>query len=71
LGGSASKSAWFHYKGALKGKDCAVPLQNGGHTFDLTKVTDNFSIGFRLDNALTPFMDKNGIVQIEFDFNIP
>jgi len=63
-------SGWFHFKGEFKGKDCTVPLQNGGHTFDLTKITENFSIGFRRNNALTPFKDNPRIVQIEFDCNI-
>jgi len=64
-------SGWFHFKGDFIGKDCTVPLQNGGHTFDLTKIMENFSIGFRRDNALKPFKDTNRIVQIEFDCNIP
>jgi len=64
-------SGWFHFKGDFIGKDCTVLLQNGGHTFDLTKITDDFSIGFRYDNALTPIKNKNGVVQIEFDCHLP
>jgi len=64
-------SGWFHFKGYFTGKDCTVPQLNGGYTFDLIKITENFSIGFRRDNALTPFKDTSGIVQIEFDCNIP
>ncbi|WP_181306524.1 hypothetical protein [Rufibacter sp. XAAS-G3-1] len=64
-------SGWFHFKGDFEGKDCTVPLQNGGHTLELTSITENFSIGFRRDSALTPFKDTDRIVQIEFDCNIP
>ncbi|NEV95073.1 glutaredoxin [Psychroflexus sp. YR1-1] len=64
-------NGWFQFKGDFKGKDCTVPLQNGGHTFEMTKITDNFSLGFRYDNSLTPFNEKNGLVQIEFDCHLP
>ncbi len=63
---------WFHFKGqVLMGKDYRVPLPGGGYTFDLTKISDNFSIGFAEGNDLTYFEDKTGLVQIEFDTNIP
>jgi hypothetical protein len=62
---------WFHFKGQFKGKDCTVPLPSGGHTLELTPVTDNFSIGFRADNSLTIFSDNEGLVQIEFESKIP
>ena len=63
---------WFHFKGrVLKGKDYRIPLPLGGHTFDLTPITDNFSIGFAEGNDLTFFEDKTGLVQIEFDTSIP
>ena len=64
-------NGWFQFKGSFKGKDCVIPLQNGGNTLDLTKITDNFSIGFRHDNSLTPFEEKNGLVQIEFECHLP
>lgn len=63
---------WFHFKGqVLTGKDYRIPLPSGGHTFDLTPITDNFSIGFAEGNDLTFFEDKTGLVQVEFDTNIP
>jgi hypothetical protein len=64
---------WFHFKGKLlKGKDYRVPIAGGnGFTFDLTKIGDNFSIGFGEGNDLTYFEEKDGLVQIEFDTNIP
>lgn len=63
---------WFHFKGrVVTGKDYRVPLPSGGHTFDLTKINDDFSIGFAEGNDLTYFEDKTGLVQIEFDTNIP
>ena len=63
---------WFHFKGrVLVGKDYRVPLPLCGHTFDLTPVTDNFSIGFAEGNDLTFFEDRTGLVQVEFDTSIP
>lgn len=63
---------WFHFKGRmLKGKDYRVPLPGGGHTFDLTKVADNFCIGFAESSDLAYFEDRTGLVQVEFDTNIP
>ena len=63
---------WFHFKGqVLTGKDYRVPLPSGGHTIDLTLITDTFSIGFTAGNDLTLFEDKTGLVQVEFDTKIP
>ena len=63
---------WFHFKGrVLNGKDHRVPLAGGGVTFDLTKISDNFSIGFAEGNDLTFFEERSGLVQIEFDTHIP
>jgi len=63
---------WFHFKGkVLTGKDYRVPLEFGGYTFDLTPITDNFSIGFAEGSDLTFFEDKTGLVQVEFDTIIP
>jgi len=62
----------FHFKGqVLTGKNYCVPLPAGGHTFDLTPITDNFSIGFAEGNDLTFFEDKTGLVQVAFDTKIP
>ncbi|MDT3738833.1 MAG: hypothetical protein RO257_04955 [Candidatus Kapabacteria bacterium] len=72
LNGFHNISGWFHFKGKiLKGKDCRVSLPNGGFTFDLTTIADNFSIGFSEANDLTFFNDIQGLVQIEFDTIIP
>lgn len=63
---------WFHFKGRVEsGKDYRAPFPGGGHTFDLTYITDNFSIGFAEGDDLTYFEDKNGLVQVEFMTNIP
>lgn len=63
---------WFHFKGwVTSGKDYRVPLSLGGHTFDLTIITDKFSIGFTEGNDLTFFPDKNDLVQVEFMVKIP
>lgn len=64
---------WFHFKGQiLSGKDFKVPIAGGeGFTFDLTKISQNFSIGFGVGNDLTFFEDKQQLVQVEFETNIP
>ena len=63
---------WFHFKGrVIAGKDFRVPLPSGGHTFDLTAITDTFSIGFAVGNDLAHFTDKTGLVQVEFMTYIP
>ena len=63
---------WFHFKGkVLSGKNYKIQLPQGGFTFDLTKISENFSIGFSEGNDLTFFGDKTGLVQIEFDTFIP
>jgi hypothetical protein len=64
-------SGWFHFKGQFIGKDCAIPIQGGSYRTDLYKVSDSFSFGFRSDNALTFFDDKENLVQIEFEAKIP
>lgn len=63
---------WFHFKGrVLTGKTCRVPLPGGGHSFSLTKVQENFKIGFAPGKDLTFFNDQDDLVQIEFETNIP
>lgn len=63
---------WFHFKGrVLTGKDYRVPIPSGRYTFDLTPISDNFSIGFAEEDDLTFFEDKTGLVQVKFDTNIP
>lgn len=65
-------SGWFHFKGQiLTGKDYRVPLPSGGHTFELTQITDKFFIGFAKESDLTFFEDDTGLVQLLFDTNIP
>lgn len=64
---------WVHFKGRLvNGKNYKVPIPyNRGFTSDLTKVEDNFSIGFADGNELTHFADGTGLVQVEFMTYIP
>ena len=63
---------WFHFKGrVLAGNDYRVSLPSGGHTFDLTEISDKFSIGFAEVNASAHFADKLGLVQVEFMTYIP
>lgn len=64
---------WFHFKGRLiSGKNCKIPLPgNSGYSLHLTKIADNFEIGFTEENILTYFSDKTGLVQVEFITYIP
>jgi hypothetical protein len=62
---------WFHFNGEFIGKNCEIPFGENGFTFDLTKIAENFSIGFRFSSALSFFEDKNNLVQIEFETEIP
>lgn len=65
-------AGWFHFKGrVLAGPDYREPLPGGGHTLNLTSITDNFSIGFAEGSALAHFEDKKGLVQVEFETTIP
>lgn len=59
---------WFHFKGRLmSGKNYRAPIPNSiGFTLDLTKVEDNFSIGFAEGDDLAHFADKADLVQVEF-----
>lgn len=63
---------WFHFKGrVLAGKDYRILLPSGGHTFNLTPITNMFSIGFAEGSDMTLFEEKTGLVQVEFDTYIP
>ena len=62
---------WFHFKGSFTGKNCSIPLPNGGFTLDLTPISENFSIGFSIENSLTFFESKKDLVQIEFETYLP
>lgn len=62
---------WFHFKGEFIGKNCEVPVRENSFIFELTKIEENFSIGFRNDNALSFFEDGKNLVQIEFETEIP
>lgn len=63
---------WFHFKGrVLCGEDYREPITNGNHSFNLTKITDKFSIGFAEGSHLTYFDTKKDLIQIEFLTYIP
>lgn len=63
---------WFNFKGKiLSGKLCDIPLPSGGFTLELTKINENFSIGFSNIITTTFFEDKKDLIQIEFETNIP
>lgn len=61
---------FFHFKGAFEGKDCTIETANG-YVLELTPITKNFHIGFRIDNSLSFFEEKDQLVQIEFEARIP
>ena len=62
---------WFHFKGHFKGKDCTSWTSENSYTFDLTTISETFSIGFRKASDLTFFENKDDLVQIEFEVKIP
>ncbi|UUC44558.1 hypothetical protein [Flavobacterium cerinum] len=64
---------WFHFKGKLlNGNNCYIPIPDGyGFTIYMTKVVDDFSIGFTKANALTFFEKTEDLVQVEFLTSIP
>lgn len=64
-------SGWFHYKGNFNGANCEIPMAQNGFTLDLTEITENFKIGFRISNTLSFFEDKSNLVQVEFETEIP
>jgi hypothetical protein len=64
-------SGWFHFKGSFVGKNCYIPLPNGGFTIDLTTVNETFSIGFSKNSGLAFFEKKENLVQVEFEAKIP
>jgi hypothetical protein len=62
---------WFHFKGEFIGKNCEIKSVENSFTLELIKISENFSLGFRLSSALSFFEDKNNLVQIEFETEIP
>ena len=57
----------FYYKGAFNGKNC-YEIQRKEFTFavDLTKISDDFSVGFSFGTAHSFFKSKEDLVQIDF-----
>ncbi len=49
------------------GKEC---VNENSNTYNLTQITDNFSIGFKEGKALNFFEDDVPLVQVEFESNI-
>ncbi|MDB5126959.1 hypothetical protein [Mucilaginibacter sp.] len=65
-------SGWFHFKGRiLNGKNAYIPISDTGVTIELTQVADNFLIGFGPGNSLAFFEDKDGLIEVMFQTNIP
>jgi hypothetical protein len=65
-------AGWFHFKGRiLEGKDCKAGDENGTFQYNLTEIGGDFLMGFCKQNSLTFFENKEGLIQIEFEANIP
>jgi hypothetical protein len=62
---------WFHFKGKIINALIWNEKIPNGYSLHLTKINENFSIGFCKDNALTFFNDKEDLVQLEFEAFIP
>ncbi|MET3978708.1 hypothetical protein ABIB62_001277 [Mucilaginibacter sp. UYP25] len=63
---------WFHFKGSIvSGKNAYTPLLGGGYTVELTSITDNFLIGFDPGDFMAFFEDKEGLIEVTFQTNIP
>ena len=64
-------SGWFHFKGNFYGESCITVINKETSELKLKAITENFSIGFCYNNALTLFEDNKDLVQIEFEVKIP
>ncbi len=63
---------WFHFKGKfINGNDCRIFHSPEAYTFNMTDITENFRIGFTLGNSPSLFESLDGLIQIEFETNIP
>ncbi|MFK7900067.1 MAG: hypothetical protein AB8B61_04850 [Cyclobacteriaceae bacterium] len=62
---------WFHFVGNFNGKDCSIPLPNGGFTLNFHHITDSFGIGFTKAKTMSVFKTDQDLVQVEFDCKIP
>lgn len=63
---------WFHFKGKiLTGDDCRIFHSPETSTFNLTNITENFRIGFTRGNSPSLFESLDGLIQVEFETNIP
>ncbi len=59
---------WFHFAGnIISGKY----LDSNQNIYDITPITDKFSIGFRQKNDLSFFESDVPLVQVEFAVEIP
>ena len=59
---------WFHFAGNIvSGKN----LDSNQNIYDITPITDKFSIGFREKNDLSFFESGISLVQVEFAVEIP
>lgn len=66
--GLCGYGGWFHFAGKiLLGKEC---VNENSNTYNLTQITDNFTIGFKEGKALNFFEDDVPLVQVEFESNI-
>jgi hypothetical protein len=64
-------SGWFHFKGEFTGPNYLDKQNEESKDFNLISIGKNFAIGFRKENFLTFFEDRNNLVQVEFECIIP
>ncbi|HEX3387382.1 MAG TPA: hypothetical protein VHS53_19435 [Mucilaginibacter sp.] len=58
---------YFYFSGRIiQGKDCYVPLPQGGHTSDLLYIDDVFEVGFTDKISISFFENKKDLVQVQF-----
>jgi hypothetical protein len=62
---------YFYFSGRImEGKDCNIPLPQGGHSSDLLYINEVFQIGFTNKISYSFFENTNGLVQFEFMTNV-
>jgi hypothetical protein len=60
----------FHFQGSIKDNSHSLPLAVGDHT-GMIPIGKTFSIGFQMADIFTFFIDKENLVQVEFEVKMP
>lgn len=65
-------AGWFHFAGRITaGGDCKKQFAENSWQIDLSEIDKDFKMGFTVGNALSFFKKGTGLVQLEFETNIP